>query len=315
MKVKVKDLKPNPYRNMEKYPVDREKVEALKISIEETDFWDNILARKMNGSIQIAYGHHRLIALQELRIEEVDIPIRELDDATMIKIMANENMEYWQLNPVIILETIHATCNFLDAELAKYDKWEAISNKSIRDVFKNQKSFEVAKGKIGKNTVAKFLGKNWSLKVIQDSLRALTAIKAGHLDEKAVESLPTMRHVREFIKPAQKLSKAKQRKVAKEIVEEETPSRSIPTKINETQWKPEKKDDQKEKERKEKQKTFDAFLLETNQSLLEVISRMKTIKKIKDELGNSLFVHQSLSIPLTGSMEVLNNQLTELLNN
>ena len=49
MKVFVDSLLPNPYRNIEKYPIDREKVEALKISIGETSFWDNILARPKPG--------------------------------------------------------------------------------------------------------------------------------------------------------------------------------------------------------------------------------------------------------------------------
>ena len=37
-----------------------EKIESLAKSINQTGFWDNILARKKNGKIQIAYGHHRL---------------------------------------------------------------------------------------------------------------------------------------------------------------------------------------------------------------------------------------------------------------
>ena len=73
MKIKVNDLKPNPYRKMDQYPVNKEKIAALKASIAETTFWDNLLARKRNGHYQIAYGHHRLIALQELKTKEVDI--------------------------------------------------------------------------------------------------------------------------------------------------------------------------------------------------------------------------------------------------
>ena len=62
--------------------------------------------RKMSGKVEIAYGHHRMVALQELGIKEVDIPVKALDDATMIKIMANENMEDWETNTSVINETV-----------------------------------------------------------------------------------------------------------------------------------------------------------------------------------------------------------------
>ncbi|GAH85311.1 unnamed protein product [marine sediment metagenome] len=49
MKVKIKDLEPNPFRDMDHYPINPEKIESLKNSISQTGFWDNILARKSNG--------------------------------------------------------------------------------------------------------------------------------------------------------------------------------------------------------------------------------------------------------------------------
>ena len=50
MKIKIKDLTPNPFRDSEHYPIDQEKVESLKRSINKTGFWDNILAREKNGN-------------------------------------------------------------------------------------------------------------------------------------------------------------------------------------------------------------------------------------------------------------------------
>ena len=316
MKIKVKDLKPNPYRNMGKYPVDREKIEALKISIGETDFWDNLLTRQQNGEYQIAYGHHRLIALQELGIKEVNLPVRKLDNATMIRIMANENMDHWKSNPAVTLETVRAARDFLDAELAKYDTWEEYKKVYpllSKGITKEANYQSLRSRGVGGETILKFLGGTWKEWMIQGALQTLNLIKEDKIDEEAVESLPTMRHVREFIKPAQELSKPKQRKLAKEIVEEETPSREIPKKAIETKWKPEKKDNQKEIEWKKKQKTFDDFLLETEQSILELSRRMKDIARIKDELGDNIIVDKSLSIGLTASMEVLHSQLTNLL--
>ena len=37
MEIKVSNLKPNPFRNIDNFPIDREKVEALKTEIEKDD--------------------------------------------------------------------------------------------------------------------------------------------------------------------------------------------------------------------------------------------------------------------------------------
>jgi hypothetical protein len=83
---------------------------------QDTGFWDNILARGIDGRVQIAYGHHRWKALKRVMnlTDMVDIPVKDLDDATMLKIMANENMESWALGPKVIDETIKVTKKFLD---------------------------------------------------------------------------------------------------------------------------------------------------------------------------------------------------------
>jgi hypothetical protein len=122
MKISIKELRPNPFRDLARYPIHREKVEALKASIRSTGFWDNVLARKAedNGHFEIAYGHHRLQALLELIKEEVfpagyelEIPVRKLDDATMIRIMANENLEEYRVTADIIDETVRVTREYI----------------------------------------------------------------------------------------------------------------------------------------------------------------------------------------------------------
>jgi ParB-like chromosome segregation protein Spo0J len=178
MKIKVKDLKPNPFRNMEKYPIDPIKVRALINSIKETEFWDNLLAREIDGEIQIAYGHHRLIALQELKIEKIDIPVKALDDSTMLRIMANENMDQWNDSVAVISETVRATRDYLNAELAKYESWEELEkypNNSIKVLFTGTKGDfqKVKKYGVGQGTIKKFLGENWTQTRIQKALELL----------------------------------------------------------------------------------------------------------------------------------------------
>ena len=118
MKIKLSQLKPNPFRNLKEYPVDPYKIENLKASIEQTGFWNNLLARPCKGGFELAYGHNRLIALQELGLKEIDIPIKEISDADMVRIMATENREQWVITHGILIETVQTVRNFLNAELA-----------------------------------------------------------------------------------------------------------------------------------------------------------------------------------------------------
>ena len=114
--VPIKDLLSNPFRRIEHYPIRREKVEALKESIEKTGFWDNLLVRSAkNGKFERAFGEHRATALKEYFDEhpkedrKVGVIVRDLSDADMIQIMARENMEEWGATSGIVeIETVHA---------------------------------------------------------------------------------------------------------------------------------------------------------------------------------------------------------------
>ena len=274
MKIKVKDLGANPFRKIEKYPFSRLKIKALKNSIKETSFWDNILARPCptdkkgyykvmdgdggyvgnfdvngnaikiieggnpvewiwQGKFEIAYGHHRWAALKELNIKEIDIPIHSLDDATMLRIMANENMDTWGLSPVIINETIIAAKEFMDKELKKYETLST-SNKFIKSIFKNEKTFQESKIKgVDSDIILKFLGGNWKQWVIQEALSTLDLDKEGKVDRHAIETLPTVEQARVF-KGAVKtynIPKPTQKKLAKKIVKEGIGKRDIPKTI------------------------------------------------------------------------------------
>lgn len=106
----IKDIKANPFRHIERYPIHREKVAKLRESLRQTGFWDNVVARSRDGKAEIAYGHHRLAALKEEfgPSHKVDLIIRKLDDETMIKIMAQENMKEWESDAAVIHETVRA---------------------------------------------------------------------------------------------------------------------------------------------------------------------------------------------------------------
>lgn len=115
-KVAISQLKANPFRELDDYPIDREKVDKLKESISETGFWGTIVARKKGSSFEIAFGHHRQVALVELqqegiigKSEKVDIIVRDLTNEQMIQLMARENLEEWGTNAYIEAQTVEST--------------------------------------------------------------------------------------------------------------------------------------------------------------------------------------------------------------
>jgi len=93
--VKVADLIPNAQRNIDKYPINQKRVDLLKASIERTGFWCGYMwARPAGNKFEIAFGHHRVEAAKQLKIKTLDIMVADLDDNTMLQMMANENSEY-----------------------------------------------------------------------------------------------------------------------------------------------------------------------------------------------------------------------------
>ena len=233
MKIKVKDLQPNPYREIGKYPIDRNKIESLKRSIQDTTFWDNILVRKHpeeEGKYQISYGHHRLETLKELGIKEVDLPVKNIQDYQMVKIMAEENLE-WLTSPKIVYQTILSVKKYLDDELAKHNTWEDFrSDKSIIPI-ESEPEFRSVKGKgIGRLTISKFLGSNFKEWMIQSALSSSKSIQDGILNKEAVNIIPTLDQADVFRTSVKRygLPKNKQMPVAKKIVKEKISSNRIP---------------------------------------------------------------------------------------
>lgn len=110
---KLMDIRPNPFRHLDRYPIDEKKITALRASIQSTGFWDNVVARvdqDQDRRPQIAYGHHRLTALREEYPpdHEVDLIIRDLSDEVMLKMMAAENMEEYKTDFCVTMETVRA---------------------------------------------------------------------------------------------------------------------------------------------------------------------------------------------------------------
>ena len=149
--------------------------------------------------MRIAYGHHRLAAIREVfkATDFVDIPVKELDDATMIKIMANENMETWTALPRVIDETVRVTKQFLE------DHPEEM-----------KKLGQVKIGSVGADFISRFLG--WKESRIGYSLERLKMITDDTIDKEVIDSFPTERAARNFISNVKEfdIPKEKQKAVA-----------------------------------------------------------------------------------------------------
>lgn len=160
-KVSISQLRANPFRELDDYPIDREKVDKLKESISETGFWGTIVARKKSSVYEIAFGHHRQIALVELqqegvigKSEKVDIIVRDLTNEQMIQLMARENLEEWGTNAYIEAQTVESTIRAYGAgEIELPEVADKARKETIRYVNKSTCShpYTVA-------SLAKFLG-------------------------------------------------------------------------------------------------------------------------------------------------------------
>lgn len=209
MKVKTKDLEFNPFRNISLVPIDRITVDKLKSSITDLGLWSGMSARPKNndwdcGKYEIPFGHHRLVAIRELGIDEIDIPISEIADSIMVLMMVQENMTQRGVSVEMINGTVMEVKAYLDGELAKYESWETF-NDFIRGLFDTQRAFETTKGSgVGQTTILKFLKgaiPQWRIAA------ALTIINSSDIDMDAVNQLNSTGQQSGFTNSIRKINK------------------------------------------------------------------------------------------------------------
>ena len=300
MKVKIKDLHPNPFRDLSSYPFNKEKIEQLKKSIEATGFWDNILARQVNGKIQIAYGHHRLKALKEVFSGEymVEVPVKDLSDELMLKIMANENMEEWQSSVAVIDETVRATIKFL-------------MHPDADEIGKKHPDY------IGIDEISEFLG--WNIGRVMNSFARINAIEQHNIDKKAVESLPTAKAATAFTSAAKKenLTVGQQRRVAKRIAESENYSPQAVKLAVEKEAAPEPtKKDVEDKLQRQMMIAFDDYLANiavVASNLKFEVQKMRGMKSMIRNYNPDQFENRlTLKLSLDGLQKAIINTLNTL---
>lgn len=229
--VSIRQLKPNPFRRLDEYPILREKVDALKESIAQTGFWGTIVGRPKGEDVEIAFGHHRLVALQEGLGSDgrVEVIVRDLSNEDMLRMMANENQEEWGSSASVEIETIRSVIEAYGKGLITLPPIPRNTPKiEVRELCEGSRIVHYTKA-----SVAEFLG--WTSKANENGLRpnfacetafkALDMIDAGYLTEAEIKGLMRT-HLEELVRGQSQIRDAETR-AAKQEEEEATRASEI----------------------------------------------------------------------------------------
>lgn len=213
------NIHPNKYRDFNMAPIKEDKVKSLMGSIEKTDFWNNMNLRfkdnmladgtKITSQEQIAslianghafdgeqyeipYGHQRLAALQRLEWSEVELPLKFIDDETMLRMMAEENKEGYGSDTGVKCETVKQVTNQINTDLQGYEDFDAYKAGGGK-LFTNKKAFDAAKADgVGFRKVREFLGETWSESDIRGAFKVLKLVEAGYITQEDVGQVSSM---------------------------------------------------------------------------------------------------------------------------
>ena len=94
MRIKLADIKPNPFRDFNLYPIDKEQVVRLQESMEKLGFFSGVTARRNpdGTGFELAAGHHRLAAAKRAKLDVIEGVVDNYSDDEMVAIMTAENM-------------------------------------------------------------------------------------------------------------------------------------------------------------------------------------------------------------------------------
>jgi hypothetical protein len=188
----VRKILMNPFRRIERYPIDERKVERLVESYRQTGYWGNLVGRPIGKeAIELAYGAHRRIAMDRYHkpTDKVAVIVQALDDEMMIRMMANENMIEFSSSALVDLETIWSTIlAFADGKI-QLPKIKSSFQVRYAPSFIPGKTVTVRhRFAYNAQTIGEFLGwihKDGKVKAkVVTALNALEYIEEGYLEEK-----------------------------------------------------------------------------------------------------------------------------------
>jgi hypothetical protein len=114
-RVPLSDIDPNPMRQLDVYPFKEKKIEVLRKSIREVGLWEGVIGRVVGNRVEIAFGHHRVEAARREfdPFVQINVIIRNLTDEQMVQFMGRENLEEYNADFIIMLNSWEAGNQFL----------------------------------------------------------------------------------------------------------------------------------------------------------------------------------------------------------
>ena len=189
--VELSVIKHNPYREPSAYVFSEEKIDSLAESMADTSYWENMLARKLkDGTIELAYGHHRLMALLKLfkegmtQYKTIKLNVRserELTNERMLKIFVQENKDTWgELPQNLCMSVLQLQAHLTGILQASKDKDEFLKKVGDSGALKmDDRSFTRAKNEgVGATMISDFLGDTWSRQTIHEALQVIDSDEA-----------------------------------------------------------------------------------------------------------------------------------------
>ena len=127
MKISLSNVHHNPHRNMARNPVNIKQVESLVDSMKRNTVWPNIVVRNQPGRpghYELAYGHHRLTAMKQLKMTDCEFIVRDIDEWGMYCAMVDENESQQKITPELVYENITAGLETLEPLIRKCETVE-----------------------------------------------------------------------------------------------------------------------------------------------------------------------------------------------
>lgn len=156
MRLKLKELVANPFRNFDVDPLDNDNIAELTKSIKQDGFWGGVVVRKHDGEYQIACGHHRVAAAIKLGMDTEDLfvlPSQHSDAQTMVRIYARENATQRGNTSTAATGTVAAAiqCIAHDVLSGTSGKFTGRSAETVRGQIESEKG-------LGRDVVLEFIG-------------------------------------------------------------------------------------------------------------------------------------------------------------
>jgi hypothetical protein len=145
--VPLKDIVPNPWRDLALYPLDREHVAGLVRSIHDHEFFESLKGRRRSGKVEIGCGHARAEAARIKGLESIPIYLDdEMDDDDMLRLMTDENATQAGASPGSVMNEVSAVTRRL-IDMLLEEAWTTLPS-SLLEAFEHEGAIETACAKL-----------------------------------------------------------------------------------------------------------------------------------------------------------------------